>query len=580
MEVQGCSRRIQNVVTLMAPGSVVFDSITGAGVPGAIVTLVNATGRQCGTTPVNVPGNPATTDPKGGYSFPPVTPGNYCLAVQAPNGYHFPSHVSWTHLPPGRNLNVTGLASGGSYGNPFPVAVGGLVVVDVPVDSVAQSGLFVQKTASRASADLGEFIDYTIQVHNGTGNALAAADVVLADDLPLGFGYVPGTARGDGKPLADPPAKGPHLVFTLGHLARDQQVTVTYRVRLGPGSMQGDGTNRAQSSYSANGATTVSNVASVRVQVTGGVFSDQGFILGKVFLDCNANGMQDRGELGVAGVRVLIEDGTYVITDGQGQLQLLRPRQPHPRREGRPHHAARGRQARADQRAQPGRRRQPHRRPQGGRDGARRLRPRRLRRGARLGSEGARESGGARRRARHPRGHAARDDAHRHHRSQGPAGERCRSPRPAPTACRAPAVTVAPAASSAPGAPFTPAAPVLSAIRPSPAPKLPIAPAAPAQEPLEKLVPDMDRTLAFVGLADGDTLPQAQTTVRVKGCRGQHVPPHRERHGSGRASASASARPSPRSRCRRGNTSASSSRPATTCSSWRRSTSSATRAAP
>ena len=318
----GCSRRIENVVTLMAPGSVVFDSATNAPIAGAIVTLVQAAGRQCGTTPVAIAGNPITTDAQGNYSFPPVAQGNYCLAVQPPNGYHFPSQVSWTHLPAGHNLNVTGLTSGGSYGNPFPVAIGGLVVVDVPVDSAAQSGLFVQKAASRASAEVGEFVDYTIQVHNGTGNVLAAADVVLGDDLPAGFGYVAGTARRDGQALADPPVKGPHLAFAIGHLVRDQQVTITYRVRLGPGSMQGDGTNRAQATYTANGATTVSNVATARVQVTGGVFSDQGFILGKVFLDCNANGVQDHGEMGVAGVRILIEDGTYVITDGQGQFSF------------------------------------------------------------------------------------------------------------------------------------------------------------------------------------------------------------------------------------------------------------------
>ena len=56
--------------------------------------------------------------------------------------------------------------------------------------------------------------------------------------------------------------------------------------------------------------------------VTRGVFTDKGFILGKVFLDCNANGMQDAGERGVPGVRVLIEDGTYVITDGGGKFSF------------------------------------------------------------------------------------------------------------------------------------------------------------------------------------------------------------------------------------------------------------------
>ena len=93
-------------------------------------------------------------------------------------------------------------------------------------------------------------------------------------------------------------------------------------MRIGPGAMQGDGVNRAQATYSVAGTTTASNIASAKVQVTGGVFSDKGFILGKVFMDCNANGVQDKGEPGVPGVRLYLEDGTYVVTDGGGKYSF------------------------------------------------------------------------------------------------------------------------------------------------------------------------------------------------------------------------------------------------------------------
>jgi hypothetical protein len=76
---------------------------------------------------------------------------------------------------------------------------------------------------------------------------------------------------------------------------------------------------------------------------------------------------------------------------------------------------------------------------------------------------------------------------------------------------------VMPGAPAPSSTPFTQVAPTLSAARPSAAPKLPIPAAAPAPVPLEKLVPDFDRTLAFVGVADGDTLPYAQATLREKG---------------------------------------------------------------
>ncbi|MEP7069408.1 MAG: SdrD B-like domain-containing protein [Usitatibacter sp.] len=326
VDLQGCGRRIDTLVTLMEPVSVVFDSATNEPIAGARVTLVQASGGQCLGNAATLSAsatNPGVTGADGGFAFPPAAGTDYCLAVVPPNGYRFASRVAWPLLPQGRNLNVSGLTSGGSYGNPFHLAAGGLVVVDIPLDAVAQNGLFVQKDASRTVAEVGEFVDYTVRVKNGTSRALDRADVMLVDDLPAGFAYVPGTARRDALRIADPTGgQGPRLTFNVGRLASDAQATLTYRVRIGPGAMQGDGTNRVQAFYSAAGVTTSSNVAIARVQVTGGVFSDKGFILGKVFMDCNANGVQDRGEEGVPGVRMFLEDGTSSTTDGLGKFSF------------------------------------------------------------------------------------------------------------------------------------------------------------------------------------------------------------------------------------------------------------------
>jgi uncharacterized repeat protein (TIGR01451 family) len=325
IDLQGCGQTIANVVTLMTNSSVVFDSRSNDPIAGASVSLVAATAGRCGTTPVSLGSgnsNPIVTGADGRFSFTAPT-GDYCLAVAAPNGYKFPSQVSYTQLPAGHNLNVTGPTSGGSYGNPFHVAADGAVIADIPVDITAQSGLFVQKDASKSTAEVGDFVDYTVTVKNSTGNALNRADVILTDSLPTGFAYVKGTARRDGSALADPAGgTGPSLAFTLGHFDAGAQSIVTYRVRIAPQAMKGDGVNRAQAFYNVGGTVTASNVAVAKVQVTGGVFSDKGFILGKIFLDCNANGVQDKGEEGVGGVRILLEDGTYAITDGQGKFSF------------------------------------------------------------------------------------------------------------------------------------------------------------------------------------------------------------------------------------------------------------------
>ncbi|HXN14891.1 MAG TPA: SdrD B-like domain-containing protein, partial [Usitatibacter sp.] len=532
IELLGCDRRIATVVTLMEPVGVVFDSRTNEPVAGASVTLVTSTGSQCSATLAAFGGagvaNPVLTATDGRFVFPQLSGGDYCLVVRPPNGYRFASQVPSNLLPQGRNLHLTGVMRGGSYGNSFAIAPGGFVVIDVPVDRVAQDGLFVQKEASRAIAEVGEFIDYSVRVRNGTGNALASADVLLNDDLPAGFAYVPGSARRDGATIADPAGgRGPRLSFALGRLAREGQVNLTYRVRIGPGALQGDGVNRVQASYSAFGATTLSNIATAKVSVTGGVFTDKGFILGKIFLDCNVNGVQDRGEPGVPGVRLVLEDGTYVITDGGGKFSFYGI-------------VNRTHVVKVDRTTLPT--------------------------GARLEALSARHLGdGASRIVDLKSGEMQRADfalegcepalakevearAQRIAKADelaALAGTQLTTEarvitdvkalpasgvieRTAPNAV--PGAPVSAPGSVLPGTSFTAVLPSATPQRPSPgppaaevgvtAPKVAAGAEPAAGEALETLVLSLDDQLGFIGLSDGETLPYAQTTLRVKGAAG------------------------------------------------------------
>ena len=65
------------------------------------------------------------------------------------------------------------------------------------------------------------------------------------------------------------------------------------------------------------------------MKVVGGVFAEEAFVIGKVTLDCNRNGIQDEeaGEIGIPGVRLYLEDGTFAITDSEGKYSFygLRP---------------------------------------------------------------------------------------------------------------------------------------------------------------------------------------------------------------------------------------------------------------
>jgi large repetitive protein len=259
----------------------------------------------------------------------------YSLTVTAPAGYVAPSTliaadpVVFTPPTGAGSFKVQAQVDAPQPGAPttyylsFNLASGRQDVLHnhIPVDPVVASKLFAEKSVDRSTAEIGDSLTYTVKVKNAAGPDLPLITVV--DSLPAGFRYLPGTARvllpGASTPvlLADPAGGvGPRLVFKpTGMFRSDQTVTVSYRVRVGVGAAEGDGINRAR----GQSGVVLSNEARAVVKVSGGVFTTEACIVGKVFADCNGNRVQDEGEPGVGGVRLYLEDGTYFVTDSQGK---------------------------------------------------------------------------------------------------------------------------------------------------------------------------------------------------------------------------------------------------------------------
>ena len=306
---------------LIDPAGVVFDSRSNLPVAGATVRLIDVSGdgnggnagrdaqvfEEDGLTPA-----PATvvTGFDGRYAFPRVAPSIYQLVVTPPGAYTFESQLPPALQPGGRAIDPAA-----SYGRPFAVnAATGAVTADIPLDSPAGLGLVLKKTAARERAEIGEFVDYTVTVKNAAGANLGGVSVT--DSLPFGFVFEAGSARLNGVALA-PTRQTSTLVFDLGNLAQDATATLRYRLRLGPGAARGDGINRAQAASALPLAYT-SNVATARVKVEQGVFSDRGIIVGTVAADCPGT----PGGMGVAGVKIWLEDGRWATTDSAGRYHF------------------------------------------------------------------------------------------------------------------------------------------------------------------------------------------------------------------------------------------------------------------
>jgi uncharacterized repeat protein (TIGR01451 family) len=213
---------------------------------------------------------------------------------------------------------------GGAAPEPGPGCTDPQTCIVAPVTMVAGgSDLSISKIADRKEASVGDLVAYTVGVaYLGSGTARG---VTVQERLPFGFRLVPGTLtvrRGSGPPsrLADPAGTG-GLVMTipLGDMPNNSRIELGYRVRIGIGAQRGNGTNSAQA-RSADGQS--SSVAKAVVKVSGGVFTTDACILGKVFTDCDGNALQNGDEVGIPGARVYLEDGTNITTDRNGNFSL------------------------------------------------------------------------------------------------------------------------------------------------------------------------------------------------------------------------------------------------------------------
>jgi len=360
------------------PAGVVYDSVTREPVAGAIVTISGPPGF----TAANLVGGSAAiiTSSNGFYQFLllPGSPfGVYSLTVTPPNGYlpapstllpacvgtlvvnagpPNPALVQTSNnapvvgtptsvgAPGACSLAIAGLAAGaGTTQYYFSFDLNGtsadVLNNHIPLDPFGATGFVLTKTGDKRVVEVGDTVLYTIVVKRTSGGPLP--QVTVLDRLPAGFTLVPGTVRVNGESRPNPAGGlGPALAFNIGPLALNQQTTLNYRARVGVGSQQSTGINSAQA-HACNAATCVnpatlqpiagsiaSNIATYRVKVTGGVFTTEACLLGKIFVDCNGNHLQDKEELGIPGVRLYFETGSYLISDSEGKYSQcgLQPR--------------------------------------------------------------------------------------------------------------------------------------------------------------------------------------------------------------------------------------------------------------
>lgn len=190
----------------------------------------------------------------------------------------------------------------------------------IPLDLDLGSALSISKTTPLKYVNRGQLVPYTITLRNISG--LQLHDVRVVDAYPAGFKYVPGSARLDGKatePVQSVNAR--QLTWSGLSFSTSGSHGITLLLAVGAGVGEGEFVNYARS-YNGQTNHTLSGQASATVRVVPDPTFDCTDIIGKVYDDANRNGLQDRGEKGLGGVRVIDTRGIAATTDAFGRYHI------------------------------------------------------------------------------------------------------------------------------------------------------------------------------------------------------------------------------------------------------------------
>ncbi|MDH6590470.1 putative repeat protein (TIGR01451 family) [Variovorax sp. TBS-050B] len=330
------------------PGGVVYDSVSGTPVPGAVVRLVGPPGFDPAEHLLDRRDS-YTTGPAGYYDFfvlPGAPAGEYRIVVTPPGSY-LPSSMypaaagalgtqACSAPPSGPAPAQTnpcvvspgaGLVPGAGYYLAFQMPGGGgqhVVANNIPLDPADATLIELRKTTSKLTVKKGELLPYRITARNTRGNTVPGVAVV--DTLPPGFRYVQGslTVRtlpgGVALPVV-PQVNGRQLVVPGQNFAPNETKEYLMVAGVGVGVGEGEFVNQVIATQGVGGRV-LSNLATATVRVVPDALFDCTDVIGKVYDDRNANGYQDEGEPGLANVRIATVNGVLVTTDAEGRYHI------------------------------------------------------------------------------------------------------------------------------------------------------------------------------------------------------------------------------------------------------------------
>ena len=349
------------------PSGVIYDSVTGKPLAGARVTLAYdakdtiAPAAQVPQTLLGVGQQGQLTDDTGFYRFDvqrnrsyeirvdPLTPALQFPSALIPATAGFAKVGTDSEVVPSDLPDPKKEGADLTYYLRFAVddTLEAIFNNHIPVDPLS-SLIRLEKRIDRRRASMGDIAGYSVTVQNRSTRdfTTTGSRVVVEDVMPRGLRFLLHTTRlvrrigatrscVEGERLTrdvdgarvclshiEPTtSSGRVLRFGPFALGPGESIRLAYQVAVGLDTRQGAYRNRAVL-RSESLATTLSNSDEAILLVEPDPDLDQGLLIGRVFCDNDRSGRPSRGDRGIAGARVYLDNGTYSVTDVAGKYHL------------------------------------------------------------------------------------------------------------------------------------------------------------------------------------------------------------------------------------------------------------------
>ena len=202
-----------------------------------------------------------------------------------------------------------------------------LAVLDLATSICDAQEIAITKTGDRASAEPGDIVLYRLAVRNLASGAID--NIAIADTLPQGFNLMSESVMAETNSAVvaiEAVSNSDRVVnfITDATLEQGQILNLVYAAQITPDAVRGEAENSATVSAQRidNNFVVKDGPAVHNLRLEPGIMRDSGTLIGRVFVDKNFDGEQQKGEPGIPNAVIYLENGNRVITDADGLFSV------------------------------------------------------------------------------------------------------------------------------------------------------------------------------------------------------------------------------------------------------------------